>query len=369
MNSQTDSRPGTPTTANAVLLTPRECLIAAGIVVAVLVALPIVWETVEPLETPPAYRMPYALSEDYWLFDRYSSQAARSSKTLVLGDSVIWGPFVTPDQTLPQQLNALAGEPRYANLGVDGLHPVALAGLLEHYGSGIRDCRVILHCNLLWTASAEHDLQADQVDRFNHPRLIPQFVPRIPGYRAKCSERLGVLVERVAPFRSWAGHLRLAYFGNDDLPAWTVEYPDRSPVAALAAGLPAPSDQTRYKPDPWKDAGVPIKDHEWVDLSSSRQWQFFRLALDILKRRGNRVFVMVGPFNEYMLTKASQRTYVTRKREVEAWLREQGIAYWAPDPLPSELYGDASHPLSAGYARLAAQLRRQPAFVAFDERE
>ena len=366
MNSQTDSRSEAPPTANAVLLSPVECLVAAGIVIAVLVALPILAERVEPLDTPQAYRMPFALSEDYWLFDRYSRQAAGSAKTLVLGDSVIWGPYVTPDQTLPQQLNALAGEARYANLGLDGLHPVALAGLLEHFGSGIRDSRVILHCNLLWTASPEHDLQAEQVDRFNHPRLVPQFVPRIPGYRAKCSDRLGVLVERVAPFRSWAGHLRLAYFDNDDLPAWTVEHPGGNPVGALSAGLPAPSDRARYKPVSWQDAGVPVADHKWVDLSSSRQWQFFRKAADILKRRGNRVFVLVGPFNEHMLTNASRRIYATRRLAVEAWLREQGVAHWAPSALPSELYADASHPLSAGYSRLAAQLRQQPAFVAFD---
>ena len=366
MNSQTDSRTEAPPTANAVLLSPVECLVAAGIVIAVLVALPILAERVEPLDTPQAYRMPFALSEDYWLFDRYSRQAAGSAKTLVLGDSVIWGPYVTPDQTLPQQLNALAGEARYANLGVDGLHPVALAGLLEHFGSGIRDRRVILHCNLLWTASAEHDLQARKVDRFNHPRLIPQFVPHIPCYRAKCSERLGVLAERVAPFRSWAGHLRLAYFGNDDLPAWTVEHPYDNPADVVLAGLPAPSDQVRHTPDSGKDGRVPTADYDWVDLSSSRQWQFFRQALDILRRRGNRVFVLVGPFNEHILTAASRRIYIRRKGQVEAWLGEQGIAYWAPDALPSELYGDASHPLSAGYARLAAQLRQHPAFVAFD---
>jgi len=369
MNSPTDSRPETPTTANAVLLSPVECLLAAGIVVAVLVALPILWEAVEPLETPPAYRMPYALSEDYWLFERYCRQAARGAKTLVLGDSAIWGQYVTPDQALPQQLNALAGETRFANLGVNGMHPVALAGLLEHFGSGIRDCRVILHCNLLWTASPEHDLQADEVDRFNHPRLVPQFVPRIPCYRATCSERLGVLVERAAPCRRWARHLRLAHLGGDDLPAWTVEHPDRSPVDAILAGLPAPSGRTRHKPISWRDARVPIADYDWVDLSSSRQWEYFRRALEILERRGNRVFVLVGPFNEYMLTKASRLAYAEQKRRAEAWLREQDIAYWAPSALRSDLYADASHPLAGGYARLAAGLLQHPAFIAFDGRE
>ena len=39
----------------------------------------------------------------------------------------------------------------------------------------------------------------------------------------------------------------------------------------------------------------------WVDLGTSLQWRLFRAAVHTLLRRGNRVFVLVGPFNEHLL--------------------------------------------------------------------
>jgi hypothetical protein len=66
--------------------------------------------------------------------------------------------------------------------------------------------------------------------------------------------------------------------------------------------------------------------------------------------------VLVGPFNEHLLTDASRVKYSELKKGIEAWLKERKIPYVAPAPLPSEQYGDASHPLGAGYALLAKEL-------------
>ena len=41
---------------------------------------------------------------------------------------------------------------------------------------------------------------------------------------------------------------------------------------------------------------------------------------------------------------------------IEDWLKERKIPYYAPEALPSEQYGDASHPLGSGYALLAKEL-------------
>jgi hypothetical protein len=38
------------------------------------------------------------------------------------------------------------------------------------------------------------------------------------------------------------------------------------------------------------------------------------------------------------------------------------VSHAVPPPLPSELYGDASHPLAAGYKQLAGQLANDPFF-------
>ena len=47
------------------------------------------------------------------------------------------------------------------------------------------------------------------------------------------------------------------------------------------------------------------------------------------------------------------------KSEVVNWLEEAKAPYYAPAALASELYGDASHPLAAGYAELARQLKER----------
>jgi hypothetical protein len=82
----------------------------------------------------------------------------------------------------------------------------------------------------------------------------------------------------------------------------------------------------------------------------------------ILRQRDNRVFVLVGPFNEHLLNPESLRRYLDVKATITAWLEEQEIPYVAPSPLPSEQYGDASHPLAPGYANLARQLLAEPFF-------
>ena len=66
--------------------------------------------------------------------------------------------------------------------------------------------------------------------------------------------------------------------------------------------------------------------------------------------------VLVGPFNEHLLTAGSRRRYQRVKSGIPAWLRQEGIPHAAPPALPSAEYGDASHPLAAGYRRLAGEL-------------
>ena len=105
------------------------------------------------------------------------------------------------------------------------------------------------------------------------------------------------------------------------------------------------------------------QDFPWVDLESSLQWRAFQRAVEILQRRNNRVYVLVGPFNEHMLTDTSKERYRTQVKEVIAdWLRTKQVPHVVPVPLATELYGDASHPLAKGYKRLAQQLLDDPLF-------
>jgi len=351
--------------ASALRLTGRQWAVAGLLVLAYVVFTPNLWERVENFHPPADYRIPYDLSNDYWLFSRYARRAASRGETLVVGDSVVWGQYVKRGETLSHFLGERAGETRFANLGLDGAHPVALAGLLRYYGTDIAGARVLLHSNLLWTASKKHDLTSEKEFRFNHPALAPQFVPSIPCYTESGSRRLGIAIERQVPFFAWANHLRVAYFGQMDLPTWTMEHPTACPPAAIRPAVLMTDDPLRHEPISWTARGIEKQDFAWVDLETSLQWRFFRQAIEVLQARGNKVFVLVGPFNEHMLNAESLKTYTARKRAVAAWLEANQIPHAAPPPLPSDLYADASHPLAEGYRLLARQLWENPEFARF----
>ncbi len=189
------------TFSNAIRLTGREWLLV-GLFAVLLLFLPSLWKHWEPLELEPDYRMPHDLSNDYWLFERYADLAAAKYDVLLLGDSVIWGEYVTANKTLSHYLNQGSAKERYGNLGIDGAHPLALEGLVTHYAHAIAGKNVLLHCNPLWMSSPRADLQDKEATDFNHPRLVPQFVPWLPSYKAEISPRIGVVVEQHLPLSS-----------------------------------------------------------------------------------------------------------------------------------------------------------------------
>jgi hypothetical protein len=222
------------------------------------------------------------------------------------------------------------------------------------------DKNVLLQCNPLWMSSRRADLQDDRTDEFNHPRLVPQFAPSIPAYRAEISPRLGILLERWLPVATWAAHLQHAYYDRAAIPAWTLEHPYANPLSPLTRGLPPSDNSRRHPPQPWYKSGISVQDYPWIDLDTSLQWRAFRSIVELLQQRGNRVFVLVGPFNEHLLTPASQEQYQRVKDTIAAWLQEKQIPHSLPPPLPREQYGDASHPLAEGYKELARQLDAHP---------
>ena len=323
---------------------------------------PKLWERFEKFELAHDYRLPYELGNDYWLYNRYCRWACDRYETLVIGDSVIWGHYVPKNNTLSHYLSEAAGGNKFANLGVDGIHPAALAGLMRYYGREITDKNVILHLNPLWMSSRKHDLQTEKEFHFDHPKLVPQFTPKIACYKESNSKRLSVVIERYVPFLSWTSHLRKVYFDSMDLATWTIEHPYKNPLRAITLELRGPKDEGQGEHISWVEKGIAKQDFQWVELETSLQWTFFRGTVDVLKARGNRVLVLVGPFNEHMLKGESIEAYGKMKREIETWLLQNNIAYYMPPALPSNLYCDASHPLSEGYAMLARQLFKNEDF-------
>ena len=353
-----------PFSSNEVRLSLRAWGIVFAIVAVLFLSVPTLWRHVERFEPGPAYRIPYSLGNDYWLYDRYCRLARAQNKTLVLGDSVVWGHYVSSEQTLSHYLNEMSGDNRFANMGADGTHPAALAGLIEYYGRNISGRNVILHCNLLWMSSRKHDLQGEKEFSFNHPKLVSQFFPNIPCYRQTYSRRIGIAMERRMPFCAWLNHLHIAFFNDMDVHNWTLENPCASPVSKILRGPDPPDELPAQRPvaESWTGKRMPQASPAWVDLTGSLQWRSFKRTIVILQNRGNRVFVLVGPFNEHMLEEESLAIYRNRKREVGAWLEKKEIPHYIAPLLPTDFYADASHPLPDGYAMLAKQLFENESF-------
>lgn len=365
---------------NEFKLSFRQWFWVGGLVLLILAGAPWMWSRVEQFETGPDYRIPYTLSRDYWLFQRRLNDVRDDQAVVTLGDSVIWGEYVLPDGALTHFLNAATQQPRrFINAGVNGMFPLALEGLVEHYGGAVQHRKVLLHCNVLWMSSPKADLQVNKEEKFNHSRLVPQFTPRIACYRADANERLSAIVERSMGFHAWVSHLQSAHFGDKSIPAWTLQddggdpphYPHawQNPLGQITLRVPqAPvNDPQRGPASPrhksWNENGGGPVTFDWVTLDSSLQWAAFQRLLAGLQSRGNDVLVVLGPFNEHMIASGSMAGYVALKAGILSWLREGGHKCVTPQTLSSALYADASHPLTEGYQLMAEKLAGDPVFV------
>ncbi|MCU0914350.1 MAG: hypothetical protein MUC88_07305 [Planctomycetes bacterium] len=350
--------------SHALRLTGRQWLLVGAVLLGLVGLGPVLWQRVEAFEPGPDYRMPYELSSDYWLYGRYSRQLCRELKVLVVGDSVVWGHYVPPEETLTHHLNELVGVERFANLGLDGTHPAALEGLLRYYGPALCGRTILLHFNPLWLSSPKHDLQTDKEFHFNHPDLVTQFAVKIPCYKASFSQRLRIALRRTIPFANWVSHLRSTYYDSKDVQTWTLDHPYDCPLRRLTRGLPQPAGIPEPSGGTWVERGAKKASLSWVTLDSSLQWQFLQRTIRLLHAQANVVLVLMGPFNEHMLNPSDAAAYHTIKSQAEAWFQKNRVPYFLAPVLPAEHYVDASHPIGAGYARMARELLEQSAHKA-----
>ncbi len=363
---------------NAMRLTARQWIAVAVIVTLVLTLTPWLWKKCERFDTGPDYRIPYALSKDYWLYERRIERLAPAD-IVMLGDSVIWGEYVRPEATLAHFLSVQSGQPgRFVNGGVNGLFPLAFEGLVRDYAAAVRGRKVIVHLNLLWMSSPKADLSTPKEERFNHADLVPQFSPRIPCYKADLNRRLSASFERHFPFVQWANHLQVAYFGQMNILAWTLDdegatTPElsnayKNPIKQITFTVPPePDDDPERGPasprhKPWSASGEGTTRFEWVAPDQSLQWAAFQRLVKLLQSRGNDVLVIVGPFNEHIISSENRLAFLRLRGVADEWLAQNQIAHVILEPLPSMLYADASHPLTAGYEMLAERLLRDAAF-------
>ena len=97
--------------------------------------------------------------------------------------------------------------------------------------------------------------------------------------------------------------------------------------------------------------------------NESLQWRAFRQTIHTLQRRGNRVFVLVGPFNSHLLTEANRVEWQQRREAiVSSGCRMRVSRTWLQNRCPAQTYADASHPLAVGYREIASQLLADSTF-------
>lgn len=362
-----------PFSSNAIRLSIGLWAVAAVIVIAVVLGLPSLWVRLEKMETGPDARVPFSLGNDYWIFKRFSKAVCAPDKIAVIGDSVAWGHYVASTGTLSHFLSEKDGKAGYVNAAIDGVHPLALEGLIRYYGCAIRDRKVIIQLNPLWMTDDKKDLSSKKDMQINHPKLIPQFSKDVLAYKEdKFAERLAIVIKHKIDFAAWAEHIRIAYFSSTKGPSlfkWAIENPYRNPRGAvtirLPSGEPIPPETEAI---PWsKSTKYGQFDPDWVELDKSLQWAAFRRTIDLLKSRGNNVFVLVGPYNEHMIKENGREKYRSVVAGYRKWLEENKVKHLVAETLPSDMYADSSHPLADGYAAVADQLLKNAEFRAFVE--
>ncbi len=360
-------RPTLPN-SNSVILTGREWIIAVALFLAVSFGLYLGWPRWEKLPLERDYRSTCWAERmsDYWAYAQWTRAARACYRILQVGSSAVWGQEVPNTETLSHFINAELGRDDVANLGIDGLTNAAMTGLFRYYGRYLRNTNIILEFNPLWMSTPRRDLRGKGEDiwQFHHPRLVPQFDRRISYYRS-FGERLGYALEHRLRLPPFVRHLMVNYFENKSVGAWLMDHPYRSPLGAVTFRA-APMMKDRQGPGtPWfSRQDVEVRDDPFIQVDGSVQWDFYVRALRLLEKKGNNVFILLGPYNSYCLTESSRRHFFAMMDDVKKKLAELGYAYFdsTRDLLPSGEFGDQCHLLKDGHILLARALVKDPAF-------
>ncbi len=420
-------------------LKPLELLAALLLAAALLLMFDRGYATLERFEPDDDYRIELSLRgqdnwreaftakgrmiiDNYWVWQRWARLAARRNMIFVLGDSYIWGERCEAGGTLPAHLNRAAGRQSFANLGCDGMHPLAMEQLVKYYAPKLRGQHAILHYGFVWSSSPQHDWQTHDPYHQN-PRLVPMFLPPLPGVSYTFAQRLGILKERVVPGDSLMTHMVTAALENTPLLDWLGKHPGQLPFNQAMLDIPsAPGKGKPVERSPYlHDWNYHASEAMGVPPDQSNQFQAFVRTVRYLRRAGCNVLIMVEPSNwkavdekgtialrrhygqrrdalrkrleeagaddagrdqidrelaevEATLKRfawsprnASARALATRRKHVIERLRALDVPLVAPE-LASEYFADSMHPTADGYSRVADQLMQDPVFKEWFEK-
>lgn len=306
------------------------------------------------------YRIPYPMGEDYYLFSHYSAAVSNSEKIFFFGDSVIWGHYAEKDKTLTSWLNQLQGEEQFANMGIDGIHPAALYGLVKKYSGKIKNKNIIVGINLLWMSSPRHDLSGEVNSDINHKKLLPQLNRTIPAYGAGIEERISSLINRECTFFAWINHIKMTRFADFSLYRWTLDNPEKNIFAFFR------KKETIYRvPEHMRKDGIPLQNISWVKPEDSIQWDYMKKTINLLKSRNNKVIAYITPYNIHTLTPESRKEYIEISEAIKKELNTAGVVSIAGITPGKVFFADSSHTGEAGYKILAEDLLKNSLFNSF----
>jgi hypothetical protein len=351
--------------SNALYLSAKEWVVTMVLVVLISGIIYYGWNTWEAFNPGPDYRETCwgEKNTDYWAHFRWSRFAAQSDyKVFLIGDSVIWGQEVNNDQTISHFLNAYYGDEIFANLGIDALFQAAFPGLFAYYGKYYSN--VILQFNPHWLRDLDNDLRGRR-KRFYHPRLVSQFNPHIHYNDYTLNERLGYKLENYVGLFALVHHIMVNYYENKSISSWMIANPYRNPFTAITFNAVPVMAKSQGKSLDWKTKKQKITSETFVDLSESIHWESFLEALTILRKRGIRFFVLLGPYNTYMLTPESRENLQTIVDGVKKRLDIDHVPYFDTMSgfLPSETFADDCHLLRDGHDLLARELLKDASFT------
>jgi lysophospholipase L1-like esterase len=335
----------------------KHIIITAILALLIFFAAPFTISFIDKDEFAGNYRIPYPMGENYYLFSHYSSIAADSDKILFFGDSVIWGHYAEKDKTLTSRLNNLQKEKQFENMGIDGIHPAALYGLVKNFAGKIKNRDILVGVNLLWMSSPRHDLSGEANNEINHKKLLPQLSRNIPAYEAGIEERLSALINREFTFFAWVNHIKMSLFADSSFYRWTLDNPDKNILSFFGK-----KEMSYTVPEQMRIEGIPLQNISWVKPENSIQWNYMKKTLGLLKSRGNRVIAYITPYNIHSLTPESREKYFEIREILKKELEAEGIAVIAGVTPDKKYFADASHTGEEGYRILAEALLRNSLF-------
>jgi hypothetical protein len=309
------------------------------------------------------YRIPHSMNEDYYLYKIYSKHIASGSLIQVIGDSVIWGHYVSDEDTLTACLNRSTKDKKFANMGLEGSYPIVMNGLIENFSSGLKNKKIIVGFNLLWISSQKHDLSGEPESNINHKRVLPQIYPVIPSYNPNIEDRLSAIVSR-CNLLLLIEHIKMSRFKEKNFYSWTMEHPHSSIIDYFTnSEIPIYKPTAAIRLDQMHEQNI-----DWVPIDKSMQWKFMLKTIAYLKKNGDDIIVLITPFNTYMVAEKSRERYYSIISDISDELSGNSIDFIIPVIDEKKYFADSSHFTAEGYRAMAENLLSSKKFQKFLER-